>query len=52
MDNFFRQQGSVAQRLNGFLAGFPVLGSILNWASGFIRLTEEDLENAGIYFGE
>jgi hypothetical protein len=51
MDNSFRRQGCETQQPGGFLAGLKIFDGILNWLAGLIRLTEEELEDAGIYFG-
>ena len=46
------QQPAVSQQSGGVLAGLRAFGNILHWLAGFAQLTEEDLENAGIYLGE
>lgn len=51
MDNSFRQQESDTQPPSRFFASLQVLGGILRWLAGFIRLTEAEREDAGIYFG-
>jgi hypothetical protein len=52
MDNFFRQNKSNAQRQGGFLASLKIFDGLLNWLAGFIKLTEEEQKDAGIYFGD
>jgi len=52
MDASINQQSSLAQQPGSVLARLRILGSILNWLAGFIQLTEEELENAGVYLGE
>jgi hypothetical protein len=59
MDNsFHRQQGpeSGSQQKSGFFASLQIFASILplmrhsvNWLAGFIKLTEEEQEAAGVY---
>jgi hypothetical protein len=50
MDSSFREQGSDTQKApTSFLARLPILASLINWLVGFIRLTEEEREDAGIY---
>jgi hypothetical protein len=36
----------------GFLSRFQIFRGILNWLVGFTQFTAEELESAGIYFGE
>ena len=50
MDSSFREQGSDTQKApKSFLARLPILASLINWLVGFIRLTEEEREDAGVY---
>ena len=50
MDSSFREQGSGTQKdPKRFLASLPILPSVIKWLAGFIRLTEEEQEEAGIY---
>jgi len=50
MDNSIHEQGSAAQQdPKRFLVSLTVLASILNWLAGFIWLTEEEQEEAGIF---
>jgi hypothetical protein len=52
MDNFFRQQGSKTQQQpGGLLVSLQILDDILQWLIGLIQLTEEEQDDAGIYFG-
>jgi hypothetical protein len=51
MDNSFRQHGSDTRQPSGFLANLQVFDDIINWLAGFIRLTEKEQEDAGIYIG-
>jgi hypothetical protein len=37
------------QEPKGFLVNLPALASLIHWLAGFILLTEEEQENAGIY---
>ena len=51
MDSSFREQGSATQRNpNGFLVSLTILVSLLKWLIGLLKLTEEEREDAGIYF--
>ena len=52
MDNFFRRQGSNTQQPSSFFAGLQIFDGILNWLAGFIKLTEEEQKDAGIYIGD
>lgn len=52
MDASVNQQASTGQQPGGVLAGLQIFSSIFKWLAGFIQITEEDLENAGIYLGE
>lgn len=51
MDDPIRQQEPDTQARSGCLASLQVLGGILRWLTGFIRLTEAEREDAGIYLG-
>jgi hypothetical protein len=43
------QEPGLQQDPKGFLVNLPTLASLIVWLSGFIKLTEEEQENAGIY---
>ncbi|HEX5840133.1 MAG TPA: hypothetical protein VFY26_20010 [Anaerolineales bacterium] len=43
------QEPGLQQEPKGFLKDLPALASLVHWLAGFIRLTEEEQENAGIY---
>ncbi len=50
MDGSFREQGSgTPQAPKSFVAGLEVLASLIRWLAGFIKLTEEEREDAGVY---
>lgn len=51
MDSSFREQGSGTQATpKSFLAGsLRILASLMTWLASFIKLTEEEREDAGIY---
>ena len=53
MDSSFRgEQGSGRQETSkSFLAGRKILASLLHWLADLFKLTEEEREDAGIYFG-
>jgi hypothetical protein len=51
MDGSFRRMGSTLQRPAALLAPLHVLGRLLNWLAGLVRLTEEEEKEAGIYLG-
>jgi hypothetical protein len=36
-------------KAKGFLKNLPALTGLIDWLAGFILLTEEEQENAGIY---
>lgn len=46
------QHTIVEKRAGRILAGLRVFGGAFRWLAGFILVTQEDLENAGIYLGE
>ena len=52
MDNSLPQHTLDTQRPARLLAGLRVVDSILSWLVGFIRLTEEEQKDAGIYLGD
>lgn len=52
MNTSFRQKMSDMQISNGFIAGLQIVDSLLTWMIGFVRLTEEEQRDAGIYFGK
>ena len=52
MDNSFDPQESDAQRPRTSLSGLQFFDGILNWLIGFIRLTDEEEMDAGIYLGD
>lgn len=49
MDDSFRQQESETQQSNNFFVSLQVLNGILEWLASFVRLTEDEQEDAGIY---
>lgn len=50
MDSSFHEQGSGRQQApKSFLAGLKVLATLIQWLAGFMLLTEEEREEAGIY---
>jgi len=59
MDNSFHQQESDSQQQRrGFLINSQIFDSVLplmrlsvNWLAGFLKLTEEEQEDAGVYLG-
>ena len=52
MDGSFREQDpDTPQAPKSFLAGLPILASLIHWLAGLITLTEEEQEEAGIYLG-
>lgn len=50
MNNFSRQPGTDMQQLNSFFAGLQAINRIINWLAGLVELTEEEEQNAGIYY--
>lgn len=53
MDSSFREQGSGKARTpKSFFAfaGIQILASLFSWLAGLLSLTEEEQEDAGIYF--
>jgi hypothetical protein len=59
MDNSFHRQESDVQQKSGFLASMQIFDSLLpllmqrsaSWLAGLLKLTEEEQEEAGVYFG-
>jgi hypothetical protein len=51
MDNSFSRPEADTQRSSGFLASLQFIAGILQWLASFSQLTEEELEDAGIYLG-
>jgi hypothetical protein len=52
MDNSFDEQGSHTQHdPKRFLVSLTKLGNLIKWLASLIQLTEEEQEEAGIYFG-
>lgn len=51
MDNSLNRQGSDTQDSNPFSVRLQILDRLLNWLAGFILLTEEEQEEAGVYPG-
>ena len=52
MDNTIREQGSAThQDPKSFLASLLILAGIIKELAGFVKLTEEEQEDAGIYLG-
>lgn len=51
MGSSFREQGSNTQKApRSFFASLRILASLIHWLADLIRLTEEEREEAGIYF--
>ena len=44
-------EGSKTRQSGAFLASQLVFNGILQWLTSFIRLTEEEKKDAGIYLG-
>jgi hypothetical protein len=58
MDKSFNPQESNMQQPSGFLTSLRIFDSILplmrrsvKWLAGFLQVTEEEQEDAGIYLG-
>jgi len=58
MDNSFHRQESDVQQKSGFFASMQIFDSLLplmqrsaSWLAGLLKLTEEEQEEAGVYFG-
>lgn len=52
MDSSFREQESGMQEVpKSFLAELKIPTSLIKWLAGFMKLTEEEREDAGIYLG-
>ena len=49
MDNSFQNQATDTHQSSGFLFNRQIFVSILDWLAGFIQLTEEEQDDAGIY---
>ena len=49
MDSSFREHGSSTQHPKRFFVILTILASIIKWLAGFISLTEEEQEDAGVY---
>ncbi|HEX5837989.1 MAG TPA: hypothetical protein VFY26_09160 [Anaerolineales bacterium] len=43
------QEPGLQQESKGFLKNLPALSGLIQWLAGFILLTKEEQENAGIY---
>jgi hypothetical protein len=53
MDNSFHRQGSDTQQQGGFFAAsLQIFNRFVNWLGGFIKLTEAEKKDAGIYLGD
>lgn len=52
MDNFFRQKDSDSQQSTPFLTGIQIFDRVLNWLPDLLQLTEEEQNDAGIYYPE
>jgi hypothetical protein len=51
MNHFFPRTGSNKQQTGGFLANVQILiDRLINWLVGFIKLTEEEQKDAGIFY--
>ena len=44
-----QQEPGLQQEPKGILKTLPALASLVHWLAGFILLTEEEQEKAGIY---
>jgi len=51
MDNSIHEQGSNTRDQKSLLADGLILSSLMNWLLNFIKLTEEEQQDAGIYPG-
>ena len=51
MDIFVRRRGPDPRHPSGFFASLQIFNRILHWLTGFIRMTEKEQEDAGIYLG-
>jgi hypothetical protein len=53
MDSSFRvrQASATLETSKSFFASLRFLASLITWLAGFIELTEEEREGAGIYLG-
>ena len=53
MDNSIQEHESsgAQQDRKSFLAGLLIIGGIVNWLVSFIKLTEEEQQDAGIFPG-
>ena len=50
MDNSIQEQGpDIQQDPINLLESLPILGNLIKWLVGLIKLTEEEQEEAGIY---
>ena len=43
------QEPGLQQEPKGFLKNLPALAGLIHWLAGFILLTKEEQEKAGIY---
>ena len=43
------KEPGLQQEPKGLMRNLPALASLIHWLAGFILLTEEERENAGIY---
>jgi hypothetical protein len=50
MDNSFDQQESDTQKSRSLFSNPQILYDVLNWLAGLFQLTEEERDEAGIYF--
>ncbi len=51
MDNSFDQQEPDTQKSRGLFSNLQILHDVLTWLAGLFQLTEEEQDEAGIYFG-
>jgi hypothetical protein len=52
MNKSLRGHAFDTQQANGFLVSLQIFENILHWLAGFMQLTEEEREAAGIYLGD
>jgi hypothetical protein len=51
MDNPPVPTGSISQKSEGHLGISKIMDNMLNWLFGFVNLTNQEQEDAGIYLG-
>lgn len=52
MDESFRTHESDSQQPRGIFASLQFFHGIIQWLAGFIRFTEEEQNDAGVYLDE